>query len=333
MTDTRPPSRVVVVGASAGGIEALRQLLGRLPAGLDAAVCVVLHIPARAPSVLAQILDRAGPLPVSTATDGEPLVSGHVYVAPPDHHLLVRRTQLELSRGPKENGARPAVDPAFRSLAGSQGSTGIGVVLSGALDDGSAGAAVLHEVGATVLVQDPEDALVRSMPESAIRADHPWQVLPIYELGDALAELVGAGHERVEDLAVHDQPDQEQATRLRPAGAPAGLTCPECKGPLWEVREADQLRYRCRIGHAFSRDSLTHQQGAAVEAALWAALQALEERAEFMRNMATRVDALGGVRSHEHYEAVARDAEARADVLRKVLLAPVVELLPDEATG
>jgi two-component system chemotaxis response regulator CheB len=333
MTDIRPPSRVIVVGASAGGIEALRHLLGRLPAGLDAAVCVVLHIPARAPSILAQILDRAGPLPVATATDGQPLMAGQVYVAPPDHHLLVRRTHVELSRGPKENGARPAVDPAFRSLAGSQGSRGIGVVLSGALDDGSAGSAVLHEVGATVLVQDPDDALVRSMPESAIKANHPWRVLPIHELGDALAELVGADHELVEDLAMHDEPDQEQVTRLRPDGAPTGLTCPECKGPLWEVREADQLRYRCRVGHAFSRESLSHQHGAAVEAALWAALEALEEHAELMRNMATRVDALGGVRSHEHYEAVARDTEARADVLRKVVLAPVHELLPDEATG
>src|SRR5215212_6592284 len=129
MPDTRPPSRVIGVGASAGGIEALRRLLGGLPAGLEAAVCVVLHIPARGPSVLAHILDRAGPLPVTTASDGEPLRAGHVYVAPPDCHLLVRRDHLELSRGPKENGVRPAVDPTFRSLAGSHGASAVGVVL------------------------------------------------------------------------------------------------------------------------------------------------------------------------------------------------------------
>jgi two-component system chemotaxis response regulator CheB len=188
MLDTRPPSRVIAVGASAGGIEALRQLLQSLPQGLDAAICIVVHIPAGAPSVLAQILNRAGPLPVTTAVDGEPLHAGHVYVAPPDRHLLIRRGHIELDHGPREHFVRPAVDAMFRSLAAAYGSAGVGVVLSGALDDGSAGAVLLSEAGGTVLVQDPAEAQVASMPENAIRADHPARVLPVDELALALLE-------------------------------------------------------------------------------------------------------------------------------------------------
>jgi two-component system chemotaxis response regulator CheB len=189
MQEPRAFSRVIAVGASAGGIDALRRLFAGLPAGLDAAVCVVLHIPARSPSVLAQILDRAGPLPVATAEDGAKLVAGHALVAPPDHHLLVREGHVELSRGPKEHGLRPAIDPTFRSLAVAYGPRAVGVVLSGALHDGAAGVAVLHDRGGTVFVQDPDEALVRSMPDSAIASGDPWRVLPVAELGPALAEL------------------------------------------------------------------------------------------------------------------------------------------------
>jgi two-component system, chemotaxis family, protein-glutamate methylesterase/glutaminase len=333
MPTTRPPSRVIAVGASAGGIEALRHLLQALPGGLDAAVCVVVHIPARAPTVLAQILDRAGPLGASTAVDGEPLRAGHVYVAPPDHHLLVRAGHIELGRGPKENGVRPAVDATFRSLAESHGAAGIGVVLSGALDDGSLGAAVLYEAGATLLVQDPEDALVRSMPESAIRADHPWRVLAAPELAAALAELVGADGAIGEDAQVQQRRSDEAVTRRRPDGPASGLTCPECSGALWELEEAGRLTYRCRVGHTYSEDSLVDAQGTTVEAALWAALEVLEERAEFLRKMAARAGAAGDARTRERFERDGGGAEARADLLRRVLLAPPEELLAGEASG
>lgn len=184
------PARAIGIAASAGGVEALRRLAARLPADLNAAICVVLHIPATGRSLLAPILDRDGALAAVVAHDGDPLRRGVIYVAPADHHLLVRQTTVELSRGPKENGVRPAADPLFRSLASSWGTSAIGVVLSGALADGAAGVAAIAEAGGTVIVQDPSDAEVSGMPASAIAATTPDFTVPLAELGGLLERLV-----------------------------------------------------------------------------------------------------------------------------------------------
>jgi two-component system, chemotaxis family, protein-glutamate methylesterase/glutaminase len=187
------PTCVVGIGASAGGIDALTRLVGRLPAQLPAAVCVVLHIPATGRGMLAAILARHTALAVDVATEGEPLCAGRIYVAPPDRHLTVRDGHLRLDRGPKEHGARPAVDPMLRSLAVAYGTRAVAVVLSGALGDGSSGALAVRNAGGAVLVQDPVDATVPSMPESALRAlGEADAVLPAGALGAAVARLVGA---------------------------------------------------------------------------------------------------------------------------------------------
>jgi two-component system chemotaxis response regulator CheB len=185
------PARVIGIAASAGGLDVLRRVVADLPAGLPAAICVVLHIPATGRSLLAPILDRAGPLTAVVAQDQQPLRAGVIYVAPADHHLLVGRRLIALSHGPKENGVRPAADPMFRSLARSWGARAIGVVLSGALDDGSAGAVRLAEAGATVIVQDPATAIVPSMPASALAATPPDYTLPPERIGGVLARLAG----------------------------------------------------------------------------------------------------------------------------------------------
>jgi two-component system, chemotaxis family, protein-glutamate methylesterase/glutaminase len=184
------PERVVALAASAGGVEALRRVVSDLPADFPAAVCIVLHISATSRSMLAPILDRGGPLPAVVAYDGAPLRPGLIYVAPADQHLLIGRDAIELSRGPKENGVRPAADPMFRSLAAAWGESGVAVVLSGALDDGSAGAAAVSAAGGVVIVQDPGDALVRGMPESAIAADSPAHVVAAAEVAAVLIRLV-----------------------------------------------------------------------------------------------------------------------------------------------
>jgi two-component system chemotaxis response regulator CheB len=186
------PARVIGIAASAGGVEALRAVVRDLPADLPAAICVVLHIPATGRSLLAPILDRGSALAAVVAHDGQPLLPGVIYVAPADHHLLVRADRLELSHGPKENGVRPAADPLFRSLAQTWGPAAIGVVLSGALGDGSAGTVSLAEAGATVIVQDPDEALVPGMPRSAIAASHPRYTLPLAEIGTKLVSLAHA---------------------------------------------------------------------------------------------------------------------------------------------
>jgi two-component system chemotaxis response regulator CheB len=187
------PTRVVGIGASAGGIDALTRLVGRLPADLPAAVCVVLHVPATGRGMLAAILARRTALEVDVATEGEPVHAGRIYVAPSDRHLTVRDGRLRLDRGPKEHGVRPAVDPLLRSLAAAYGARAVAVVLSGALHDGSSGALAVRDAGGAVLVQDPEDATVPSMPESALSAlGEADAVLSAGALGVAIARLAGA---------------------------------------------------------------------------------------------------------------------------------------------
>jgi two-component system chemotaxis response regulator CheB len=184
------PSLVVGIGASAGGLDAVRAVIGDLPADIDAAVCVVLHLPASGKSLLAPILARRTPLETAVAVDGEPLVAGRVYVAPADFHLIVERGRVALSRGPKEHGTRPAVDAMLRGVARHHGPRALAVILSGALGDGSAGSAAVAAAGGTVVVQDPADAAVASMPESALRAvGGQAMVLPVGEIGAAVASL------------------------------------------------------------------------------------------------------------------------------------------------
>jgi two-component system, chemotaxis family, protein-glutamate methylesterase/glutaminase len=313
------PSRVVGIGASAGGVDALTRLVRHLPAELPAAVCVVLHVPATGRSLLAPILARHTALEVDVAVDGATLRAGRIYVAPPDRHLTVADGRLHLDRGPKENGVRPAVDPMLRSLATAYGDRSIAVVLSGALGDGSTGALAVRNAGGTVLVQDPEDATVPSMPESTLRAiGEADAVLPAAELGGALSRFADSALAIREDVLTMPSGDSLHEGDERPAGPPTGLTCPECHGPLWELTEGESVRYRCRVGHAFTEDSLTVEQGGAVEAALWTALEALEERAEFLRRLAAR-DEQRRPRMHERYESTATDALARADLIRRAL--------------
>lgn len=188
--DDRPPS-VVVIGASAGGVEALKTIAAGLPVGLPAAVAVVLHVSPRAESRLPSILAHAGPLPASHATGGEPLRCGHIYVAPPDRHLLLRGGRCVVARGPQENNARPAIDPLFRSAAAEFGRRVVAAVLSGALSDGVAGAAAVSKVGGTVLVQDPNEAAFGDLPWNTIAHDHPDRVLTIEQMAGEICKRVG----------------------------------------------------------------------------------------------------------------------------------------------
>jgi len=313
------PTRVVGIGASAGGVDALTQIVGNLPPHLPAAVCVVLHVPATSRSLLAPILARHTDLDVGVAVDGEPVRAGRVYVAPPDRHLTVNGGVLRLGRGPKENGVRPAVDPMLRSLATAYGDRAVAIVLSGALGDGSSGALAVRQAGGVVLVQDPDDATVPSMPESALHAiGEADAVLPAAQLGAALGRLADGAPMMREDVVVTSGGNPHAEGPERPAGPPTGFTCPECNGPLWELQEGEVIRYRCRVGHGFSEDSLVVEQGGAVEAALWSALEALEERAEFLRRLAAR-HAEARPRLRARYEGAATDALDRAELIRRAL--------------
>ena len=312
------PERVIGVAASAGGVEALRRLVAALPENLDAAICIVLHIPPTGRSLLAPILDRDTNLTVRLAEDGAPLRRGVIYVAPADHHLLVRNDRIELSRGPKENGVRPAADPLFRTLARSWGERAVAVVLSGALDDGAGGAVAIAQGGGRVIVQDPEDALVPGMPLAALAVTEPFAVATVDEIGDALQRLPVPDHTAQEvAVAAEADPPDAIAGPIRPDGPPSAFTCPECSGALWELREGELVRYRCRVGHAYSEEAMVEAQATTVEAALWTALEVLEERSELLRRIAARMDRSPS--AERRFRQGAREADERAAVIRRVL--------------
>jgi two-component system chemotaxis response regulator CheB len=264
---------IVVLGASAGGVEALRAVVGGLPEDLSAAILLVLHIPRSSESALAKILARGCALPVANASDGEQVRKGRIYVAPPDYHLLVLDGRVRLSRGPAENGHRPAIDPLFRSVARAYGPRAIGVVLSGSRDDGSAGLAAIARRGGLTVVQDPEEAIYPSMPIAALNSVNVDYVRPAVKIGPLLDEITR------DEMTMDDLPGEDPALTAEVAMAengsltadegleePAGFGCPACGGSLFDVGDdAGIKRYRCRVGHAWSPESLLEEQANALE--------------------------------------------------------------------
>jgi len=322
-----PDHDIVVVGASAGGVEALVGLVASLPAELPAAVFVVLHVPPTGTSALPDILRRSGPLPASHVKDGEPIEPGRIYVAPPDHHLLIRRGHLHLTRGPRENGHRPAVDPLFRSAAREYATRVVGVVMSGALDDGSAGLVAVKSRGGVAVVQDPADALYSGMPANALQHVAVDHVLPAASMGGVLTRL--ATEPALEppgpaptdmQMEVEMEKFSLDAVERNHPGEPSGFSCPDCNGVLWAIQDGGLERFRCRVGHAWSPESLLTQQSDALEAALWIALRSLEERAALANRLAEPARRRGHSITASRFEEQATEAQQAARVVRNLLL-------------
>ncbi|HLJ26515.1 MAG TPA: chemotaxis protein CheB [Candidatus Angelobacter sp.] len=268
-------SNIVVIGGSAGAIGPLQQIVKDLPPKIAAAVLVVLHVAPDYPSVLPEILNRErGPAALS-ATDGAEIRPSIIYVAPPDHHLIISDGAVRLTRGPLENRHRPAIDPLFRSAARAFGAGVVAVLLSGARDDGIAGLQLVTNSGGTVIVLDPKEARFPEMPINAIRYARPDYVLPAREIGSTITRLI-------------EHPDRRKQVAMKNANRkatekPSGYVCPDCGGPLFEQNEDDPPRFRCRVGHRYSIQSLLSADGEALEEALWAAVRALEGNADLNR--------------------------------------------------
>jgi two-component system, chemotaxis family, protein-glutamate methylesterase/glutaminase len=318
-----PNHDIVVIGASAGGVEALRTIAAGLPADLPAAVFVVLHMSPEGPGLLPLLLDRAGPLRAVQASDGGLIERGCIYVARPDHHLLLQDNRMRLARGPKENRSRPAVDPLFRSAALEYGPRVIGVVLTGSLDDGAAGLAAIKNRGGVAIVQAPEDALYASMPRSALRAVRADHVLPVSEIAATLARAASLPAEATppanEPLRVEVAMGAGKPQDIDTLGPQSPYGCPECGGVLNEVEDAAVLRFRCRVGHAYTSETLAAEQEETIEASLWAAMRALEESAELKKKMADRLRPGKAVDLVKRLDAGTRDALAHAASLRRLL--------------
>jgi len=325
MTDDALTHRnLVVLGASAGGVEALCEVLAGLPAGLPASVLVVTHMPATAHSALAAVLDRCGPLPVSPAEHEAPLLPGRVHVAVPDHHLLVRDGHMLLSRAPHQNRARPAVDALFRSAARSRGRRAVGVVLSGALDDGAAGLAAIDAAGGACAVQEPGDALHPGMPEAALTVVPGALVAPARRLGEQISAMVNkpftvaaspldADIVKETDMAENDAP----GTPSDQPGRPVAISCPDCSGGMNLVNVGAAITYTCHVGHIWSPQTLIAAQQHKIEQALWTAVSMLEEQAGIHEELAGRAIRASGLLTRGHQRAAAAEIRKAASVIRK----------------
>ena len=320
---------IVVIGASAGGVRALRTIFAALPPNLRAAVLVTLHITPDAPSVLPDLLGRASHLPAGHAVDGEAVNTGRIYVAPPDHHLLVRGGAIGLSRGPRESGARPAADPMFRSAAREYGPRVIGVVLSGGLDDGTAGLRAIKARGGITVVQAPESALVADMPRNAIAEGVADYIEHLDDLSGRLLKLI----ETPAPAATVPQPsDDAELTAARvdrgvlyqsQPGVPSDFTCPDCGGVLRVIPDNHTSHFRCHVGHAWSQRSLLAAQVERIEESLWAALRALEEHAKLTRRVRDDLKRRNARAVVDRLDERLRESEHHAHEIRKLLLKPV----------
>jgi two-component system, chemotaxis family, protein-glutamate methylesterase/glutaminase len=335
---------IVVIGGSAGSIKALKEILQRLPSDFSASILVVIHLADDFPGFLDTNLARWSPLPVSHPEDREQIRRGHVYVARPNFHLTVEDGVMRMQRGPRENRHRPAIDPLFRTAARTYGSRVIGIVLSGLDDDGSAGLYAVKQRGGLAIVQDPREAEFDVMPRRALGYATPHYVLNARDIALNLVRLVNADEDETVMSAKNlrketpdemlrsnaDVPDANRNTAYSDEGegSPSVFACPGCHGVLWELKDQNLTRFRCRVGHSYGIQTLAEELSQSSETALWAAMRALEEKASMQRRVA---DGLGDNRTAQRLrdQSVADDASAR--VLRDMIFRGDADLKPEES--
>lgn len=327
MNSVPQENRLIVIGASAGGPQALRILLSHLNSTLPAAVLVVQHSAPSGPRSLDQLLQGASRLPVAYATDGDVLEEGRVFIAPPDHHLVVYDEELLVSYGPRANRARPSIDVLFRSAAVAGTTRTIGVLLSGLLDDGAQGLAAIKRCGGVVVVQDPQDALYPQIIRNAMKAVEPDYCLPLSEIGPLLNDLAGetfpqsapVPEELIQEVALSISASSNREQRLT-MGTPSEFSCPDCGGRLWQTSGGYFKHYMCEVGHAFSQTSLIEAQNLEVERALYVALRTLEERTRMLEGMLAEEQDRGGAGISTSLQDRLLEARESAAIIRRLLL-------------
>lgn len=322
---------IIVIGASAGGFEAIKRLVEGLPPELDAAIFIVWHMSPDITGILPQVLNRQKTVMAANAVDNEPIVFNRIYVAPPDRHLILEHNFVRVTRGPKENRFRPAVDPLFRSAAYIFGPRVIGIVLSGALDDGTAGLWTIKSRGGITIVQDPNDAEVPSMPENALQAVEVDYRVPVAEMSTLLTKLTAEMVNEVKEknmeenkktslevsIAVQDKALEQGILHL---GELTPYACPECHGVLSAIKDGDIIRYRCHTGHAYSADSLLASITEDIEDTLWSAIRGVEESIILLNNLGDHYAEKNQPKLAAMYFKKAGEAEGRAKLVRRAVL-------------
>ena len=319
--------KVVVIGSSAGGIEALSKLIPQLSSDFPAPIMLVQHLPVDSPSLLPRILSRMDGLEARFPQDHAQLLPGTIYVAPRDQHMLVQNGHVRLTFGPEENRARPAIDPLFRSAAMTFSSNVFGVILSGMMNDGSSGLLAISRCGGTTMVQDPAEAPYPMMPQSAIDVTDVDHVLPVEEMGKVLrawaAEPLRKPQQVPQDIISEVKIAQSVSSNMpleENLGDLAPVICPGCGGPLWELGVDNVNRYRCHVGHAFTAESLLEGQSYKLEQSLWAALRLMEERARMLDKMALDADERGREALASNYRTRGSEAGEHAGRIRQLLV-------------
>jgi two-component system chemotaxis response regulator CheB len=317
---------IVAIGTSAGGVDALRFIVSELPGNFPAALLVVMHLPPKMPSNLDSILSQSGSMPARFARNGEEAHHGHVYLAPPDRHLLYDGRQLLLGTGARENFSRPSIDPLFRSLAQCCAHRSIGVLMTGTMGDGSSGLHVLGDCGGRTVVQDPEDAAFPEMPSNALRKGAVDHVAALTGVPALLEDLVRQPATAKRTPPEHLRHEVEMAKTGRSTiqvmdhiGRRSALTCPECDGVLWEIEDGNSLRYRCHVGHAFTADLVNIALEDSVSRALAVALRSFEERAEISRNLERQALSRSQPASAKMWRDRIGEIDAEAEIIRDAI--------------
>ncbi|MGM0631915.1 MAG: chemotaxis protein CheB [Pseudomonadota bacterium] len=318
-------TRLIVIGASAGGMEALKKLVAQFPRDFPAPVFVVNHMSADSTGeALVNVLNESGGLRCVQAYDEQVFEKGNIYLAPPDQHMLLVEGKILITKGARENRSRPAIDPLFRSAAVAYGNRVIGIILTGYLDDGTSGMMAIKRCGGVCIAQDPEDASYPDMPRSVVAnvgADH---CVSIARMGTLLSDLVnGALPEEKqipEDIVIEARIAQRVLSDLpsvEALGEQVPYNCPDCGGVLWQMEEGDLLRYRCHTGHAFTSSALHAQQTAKIEETLWVALRMFEER----QNLLVTMHGTGGEKPSSSTSQRAKESQVHIERIRAMLKA------------
>lgn len=321
---------LIVIGASTGGVEALSAIVRSFPSAFPASIFIVCHIPPTVRSRLPEILSRVGPLLATHPADGDPFYPGHIYIAPPDHHLLLGDDgRMRLSHAARENLHRPAIDPLFRTAARHYGRRVVGVILTGGLNDGTAGLLAIRAGGGLAVIQEPADAAIGAMPRNAAQVAGADHIVPLADVSPLLVDLIregdNMGTENARGDPIEEMPevvDRDMAEQARNGrgGQVSVFTCPECGGALWQVEESRPLRFRCHVGHSYNGEILLAEQTEALEAALWTAVRTFREKSVLARQLAHRERAEGLAETADRFDEQAEVAERYGSLIRDHLL-------------
>jgi two-component system, chemotaxis family, protein-glutamate methylesterase/glutaminase len=323
---------IIVIGTSAGGLKALSAVLSELPAGIGAAIFVAQHLAADKKSYLPKLLGDVTDLPVSSPSDDEPFLHGHIYVAAPDYHLLLNGDRVRVLRGPQENRFRPSIDALFRSAARSCGSRVIGMVLTGYLDDGTVGLQTIKKRGGITVVQDPEEAEYPSMPRTALRYVKIDHTVPIADAGALLIRLVAEppvaqndfpttpAIEIESNIAEQVMNTKEFLENVEQIGERTTYTCPDCNGAIWQIGDEEPLKLRCHVGHSFTGEVFSAEQSRNIESALWTAIRIMEEKVTFSRQLSERKRTQNLLKEAAAYEKEANTLDDEVTKVRDLIV-------------